>query len=188
MKKSNDIKLTEIRLSGSGGQGLMTVGLLLAKAAVKDGINVTQTKSYGPESRGGASRTDVILSNDTIYYPEATQFDILMALTQEALDKYIDHMKKNAILVADSGFVKNIPRIEAKIYHLPFTEETENKLGTALSANIVALSFLVRKTAIVSEKSLKEVVSQFKPKFAEMNLKAIKLGFSLADKTDLPKK
>jgi 2-oxoglutarate ferredoxin oxidoreductase subunit gamma len=181
MKKKDDIKTTEIRLSGSGGQGLITAGYLLAKAAVLDGINVTQTKSYGPESRGGASRTDVILSNATIYFPEATNFDILLCLTQEALDKYIDHVKNTGILVADSKLVKNIPKIEAKIYSLPFTEKTVQTLGTTLPTNIVALSFLVRKTHLVSEKSLKDVIKQFKPRFAEMNIKAMKLGFALAD-------
>ena len=181
MKKNDERKTTEIRLSGSGGQGLITAGYLLAKAAVLDGINVTQTKSYGPESRGGASRTDVILSNKTIYFPEATFFDILLALTQEALDKYIDHVKPTGILIADKILVKNIPKIESEIYHLPFTEKTREKLGTTLPTNIVALSFIVRKTHIVSEKALKEVIAEFKPRFAEMNLKAMKLGFSLAD-------
>lgn len=181
MKKDNEIKTTEIRLSGSGGQGLITAGFLMAKAAVLDGINVTQTKSYGPESRGGASRTDVILSNATIYYPEATNFDILVTLTQEALDKYIDHVKNTGVLIADSKLVKNIPKIESKIYSLPFTEETQKTLKTTLPTNIVTLSFLVRKTHIISEKSLKEVIKEFKPRFAEMNLKAMKLGFNLAD-------
>ena len=181
MKKNAERKTTEIRLSGSGGQGLITAGYLLAKAAVLDGINVTQTKSYGPESRGGASRTDVILSNSTIYFPEAMNFDILLTLTQEALDKYIDHVKDTGILIADSILVKNIPRIEASVYQLPFTEKTQEKFGTTLPTNIVALSFIVRKTHIVSEKSLKEVIADFKPQYAEMNLKAMKLGFTLAD-------
>ncbi len=181
MKKKIERKTTEIRLSGSGGQGLITAGFLLAKAAVLDGINVTQTKSYGPESRGGASRTDVILSNSTIYYPEATHFDILLTLTQEALDKYIDHVKGSGMLVADSKLVKNIPLVEAKVYKLPFTEKTMEKLGTTLPTNIVALSFIVRKTHIVSEKSLKEVIAQFKPQYGKMNLMAMRLGFTLAD-------
>ncbi len=79
-----EYKKTEIRLSGSGGQGLITAGIILARAAVIDKARVTQTQSYGPESRGGASRADVIIANDDIFYPEATRFDILLALTQEA--------------------------------------------------------------------------------------------------------
>ena len=182
MKQS--IKATELRLSGSGGQGLITAGILLARAAVLDGINVTQTQSYGPESRGGASRADVIISDSAIYFPEATHFDVLMTLTQEACDKYLSQLKDDGILIADTTFVKNIPLVKSAIYELQFTEKTRKAFGTILPTNIVSLAFLVRKTKIVSEKSLKEVVSQFKPRFAEMNLKAIKFGFSLADKSN----
>lgn len=177
-----NIKTTELRLSGSGGQGLITAGILLAKAAVLDGINASQTQSYGPESRGGASRADVIISDSAIYYPEATHFDILLAMTQEACDKYLDNLKNGGILIADTSFIKNIPLVNATVYEVQFTEKTREALASVLSTNIVALAFLVRKTKIVSEKSLKKVVGDFKPRFAEMNMKAIKLGFSLADK------
>jgi len=172
----------EIRLSGSGGQGLITAGIILARAAVLDKMKVTQTQSYGPESRGGASRADVIISNETFYFPEAIHFDILLALTQEACDKYIENLKDNGILIADNTYVKNITYTEAEIFELPFTNIATEKLGTALPTNILSLAFLVRKTKIVSENSLKEAVkNSVKSRYVELNMKALKLGFKLAD-------
>ena len=180
MKKSEFKK--EIRLSGSGGQGLITAGIILAKAAVLDKVIVTQTQSYGPESRGGASRSDVIISDTEFYFPEATRFDILLTLTQEAYDKYSENLKDDGILIADTTHVKNITLLDSVIYELPFTEITSEKLGSKLPTNILALSFLVRKTKIVSDLSLKQaIMSSIKPRYEKMNLKAMKLGFKLAD-------
>jgi len=173
----------EIRLSGSGGQGLITAGIILAKAAILDKKRVTQTQSYGPESRGGASRADVIISNEVFYYPEAVKFDVLVALTQEACDKYSVNLNESGILIADSTFVKNISMMDTEIYELPFTEIATEKLGTALPTNIVSLAFLVKITDIVSLSSLKKaVLASVKPQFRTMNEKALKIGFKLADK------
>ncbi len=173
----------EIRLSGSGGQGLITAGIILAKAAILDKIRVTQTQSYGPESRGGASRADVIISDKELYYPEAVNFDILLSLSQEACDKYSDDLKHDGILIVDSTFVKNIAFMESTVYEFPFTEIAIEKFGSALTTNIIALGFLVKKAGVVSEKSLKEALkSSMKPQFFEMNLKALKIGFKLAEK------
>jgi 2-oxoglutarate ferredoxin oxidoreductase subunit gamma len=174
----------ELRLSGSGGQGLITAGIILAKAAVIDKLNVTQTQSYGPESRGGASRADVIVSNTDFYFPEATNFDILMSLTQEACDKYVVSLKSDGILIADNTNVKNIPMVEAKVYEFPFTDIAIKKLGTSLPTNIMSLGFLVRLTNIVSEKSLKEAVkNSVKSQYVDLNMKALRLGFKLADES-----
>lgn len=173
----------EIRLSGSGGQGLITAGIILAKAAVLDKIQVTQSQSYGPESRGGSSRADVIISNEEFYFPEAVNFDVLLALTQEACDEYSEKLKNTGILIADTTNVKNIVYLNSKVYELPFTEIAMDKLGTILPTNILSLAFLVKITGVVSEASLKKSVSDsFKPQFKNLNLKAIRIGFKLADK------
>jgi len=172
----------ELRLSGSGGQGLITAGIILAKAAVIDNLNVTQTQSYGPESRGGASRADVIISDTDFYYPEATNFDIRMSLTQEACDKYVVSLKSDGILIADNTHVKNIPLVEAKVYECAFTDIALEKLGTSLPTNIMSLGFLVRLTNIVSEKSLKQAVkNSVKSQYVDLNMKALSIGFKLAD-------
>ena len=178
---NNKVFKTEIRLSGSGGQGLITAGIILARAAVLDKVRVTQTQSYGPESRGGASRADVIISNEEFYYPEAVNFDVLLSLTQEACDKYLVNLKDSGILIADTTNVKNIVHTNSKVYELPFTEIAVNKLGTTLPTNILTLAFLVKITGVVSENSLKTAVSQsVKPQFINLNLKALKIGFKLA--------
>ncbi|MCK4956543.1 MAG: 2-oxoacid:acceptor oxidoreductase family protein [Candidatus Cloacimonetes bacterium] len=173
----------EIRLSGSGGQGLITAGIILAKAAVIDGVNVTQTQSYGPESRGGASRADVIISNDEFDFPEATKFNALLSLTQEACDKYSPNLRPGGTLIVDSTFVKNVSIMEGTIYEQPFTQIASEKLGTTLPTNILSLAFMVKITNIVSIAALKEaVIASVKPAYADLNRKAMKLGFDLADK------
>jgi 2-oxoglutarate ferredoxin oxidoreductase subunit gamma len=112
----------EIRLSGSGGQGLILAGIILARAAVIEKRRVTQTQSYGPESRGGYSRADVIISDQEIYFPEATNFNCLLALTQEACDVYLFDLRDNGILIIDTTFVKNLALAAEITYELPFTE------------------------------------------------------------------
>ncbi|HOD18506.1 MAG TPA: 2-oxoacid:acceptor oxidoreductase family protein [Candidatus Cloacimonadota bacterium] len=173
---------TEIRLSGSGGQGLILAGIILAKAAVLEKKRVTQTQSYGPESRGGYSRADVLISDKEILFPEATQFDILMALTQEACDKFIFDIKEKGTLIVDTTFVKNISVLSDNIYEVPFTEVVTEKLGNSITTNICALGFLVKVTGVVKEESLqKAIADSVRPAFLDLNLKAMKLGFELAE-------
>jgi 2-oxoglutarate ferredoxin oxidoreductase subunit gamma len=174
--------MTEIRLSGSGGQGLILAGIILAQAAVIDKKRVTQTQSYGPESRGGASRADVIINDSEIYFPEATHFDVLLALTQEAYDKYINDLKNEGVLIADSTFVKNISVISSTTHEVNFTEVAMQELGSPLPTNIVSLAFLVRLTGLVTKESLETAIrANVKPAFADLNIKAMEIGFRLAD-------
>ena len=102
---------SELRLSGSGGQGLILAGKILAEAAaIYDGKNATQSQSYGPEARGGSSRSEVIISDAEIDYPKAINIDLLLAFTQEACDKYCKDVKENGILLVDSGYVTKVPK------------------------------------------------------------------------------
>lgn len=176
------MKNYEIRLSGSGGQGLILAGIILARAAVIDKRKVTQTQSYGPESRGGSSRADVIISDQDIYYPEAMNFNCLLALTQEACDKYLYDLREEGILIIDTTFVKNLALAAENTYELPFTDIAIDKLGSAISTNILSLSFLVRLTKVVKEASLEQSIREsVKPAFIDLNLKAMHIGFELAD-------
>lgn len=171
----------EIRLSGSGGQGLILAGIILARAAVIDKRKVTQTQSYGPESRGGYSRADVIISDGDIYFPEATNFNCLLALTQEACDKYLFDLRDDGALIIDTTFVKNLAMAAENTYELPFTDIAQEHLGSPISTNILSLSFLVKITKIVSEKSLETSIREtVKPAFVDLNIKAMELGFDLA--------
>lgn len=175
-------KSYEIRLSGSGGQGLILAGIILARAAVIDKHKVTQTQSYGPESRGGYSRADVIISDQDIYFPEATNFNCLLALTQEACDKYLFDLRDTGILIIDTTFVKNLALAADNTYELPFTDIAMEKLGSPISTNVLSLAFLVKVTGIVSQSSLETSLREsVKPAFVDLNLKAMKLGFELAE-------
>lgn len=174
-------KSYEIRLSGSGGQGLILAGIILARAAVIDKHKVTQTQSYGPESRGGYSRADVIISDRDIYFPEATNFNCLLALTQEACDKYLFDLRDTGILIIDTTFVKNLALAADNTYELPFTEIAMEKLGSPISTNVLSLAFLVKVTGIVSESAMETSIREsVKPAFVDLNLKAMKLGLDLA--------
>jgi 2-oxoglutarate ferredoxin oxidoreductase subunit gamma len=176
-------KMSEIRLSGSGGQGLILAGIILARAAVHDKRRVTQTQSYGPESRGGYSRADVIISDSEINFPEATHFDVLMALTQEACDVYLCDLKETGVLIVDTTFVKNISVMTDKTYEVAFTDIATEKFGSPITTNIISLAFLVKVTGIVKEESLQKAISEsVKAAFLDLNIKAMKLGFELASK------
>jgi len=173
----------EVRLSGSGGQGLILAGIILARAAVIEKRRVTQTQSYGPESRGGYSRADVIISDDEIYFPEATNFNCLLALTQEACDVYLFDLRENGILIIDTTFVKNLALAAENTYELPFTDIAQEKLGSPITTNIMSLAFLVKITGIVKEESLKlSIAETVKPAFVDLNHKAMNIDFELARK------
>jgi 2-oxoglutarate ferredoxin oxidoreductase subunit gamma len=172
----------EIRLSGSGGQGLILAGVMLAEAVgVGDGKNAVQTQSYGPEARGGASRSDVVISDGEIYYPKTMKLDLLLALTQEACNKYYGDLKENGILVVDSVMVTQVP---TKKYHgFPFMRLAREEIGHVMVANVIALGAIAELTGIVSQESLKKVVLSRAPRGTEdKNQKALELGFSIARK------
>lgn len=176
------MKNYEVKLSGSGGQGLILAGIILARAAVIDGRRVTQTQSYGPESRGGSSCTDVIISDQEIFFPEAMAFNCLLALTQEACDKFLFDLRETGTLIIDTTLVKNLALAADNTYELPFTDIAIEKLGSAISTNIIALGFMVRLIKVVSEAALEQSLREtVKPAFVDLNVKALHLGFELAD-------
>jgi len=172
----------EICLSGAGGQGLILAGIILAEAAsIYDGKEAVQTQSYGPEARGGASRSEVVISKETVDYPKVIKSNILLALTQTACDKYVKNLSEDGILVADSSIVKEIPSISAKIYQFPITETAQKNLGTKLVTNIISLGIIVGLTEVVSKDAIRKAVfSRVPPKAREVNEKALFLGFDIA--------
>ena len=101
--------MMELRLSGSGGQGLILIGIILAEAAILDNKLAIQSQSYGPEARGGASKAEVIISEKAIHYPKVTEPDLVLAMTQEAAQKYHSDLKPEGTLIVDSTYVKEIP-------------------------------------------------------------------------------
>ncbi|HOD37631.1 MAG: 2-oxoacid:acceptor oxidoreductase family protein [Candidatus Marinimicrobia bacterium] len=173
----------EIRLSGAGGQGLILVGKVLAEAAaIYDGLNATQSQSYGPEARGGASRSEVIISDGDIDYPKAENIDLLLALTQEACDKYIADLKPDGILIVDSQMVTKIPDGNFKVVALPIIQSAVERLGKFVVSNIIALGVIYKLAGIVSEDAIKNAIRARVPKGTEeLNLKAFQTGIELAE-------
>jgi len=166
----------EIRLSGSGGQGLMLAGKLLAEAAaVHEGRNAVQTETYGPEARGGKSKTDVVIADEEIDYPKATAVDVLLAMTQAALDEYGPSLKDGGILLVDSYLVDRVERPNA--VRIPFTRLAIEECGRALFANVVALGAVAEITGIVAWDSIRQAVLARVPKGTEAaNEHALEVG------------
>jgi 2-oxoglutarate ferredoxin oxidoreductase subunit gamma len=166
----------EVRLAGSGGQGLILAGLILAEAAgIHEGRHVCQTQSYGPEARGGASKSEVVLSDAEIDYPKAVKPDILLCLNQKACDAYIFDVKPGGAIVVDSGLVRYIPVSQAVA--IPFTRIAREQVGKTAAANIVALGALAALTGVVSLESLEAAVLARVPKGTEeLNKKALAAG------------
>lgn len=171
----------EVRLSGSGGQGLVLGGVILAEAvALFEGINAVQTQSYGPEARGGASKSEVIISDGDIDYPKATQIDLLLCLTQESCDKYSVDLKKGGILLADSRMVTKLPDEDYIVYHLPIIDTAKEKVGKVFVANIVALGAIAGLLKDVSLENVEKAVLRRVPKGTEnLNRRALALGHEL---------
>ncbi|HHT64163.1 MAG: 2-oxoacid:acceptor oxidoreductase family protein [Bacillota bacterium] len=171
-------KRWEIRLSGTGGQGLILAGIILAEAAIIDGFNAVQSQSYGPEARGGASKAEVIISDEEINYPKIGNAGILLAMSQKAYDKYSPQVQEGATVIIDSTLVKDIKEVEGqKIYRVPITETAKKEAGREMTANIVALGVIVGITGVVSEEAIKEAVLDRIPAGTEeMNIKALSAG------------
>jgi 2-oxoglutarate ferredoxin oxidoreductase subunit gamma len=172
----------EVRLSGSGGQGLIFAGIILAEAAgIHDGKYVCQTQSYGPEARGGASKSEVVISDGEIDYPKAIKPDLLLAMNQKSCDTFFFDLKPKGMLIIDSTFVRQLPTTRA--IGIPFTQISREKLGKEIGANIIALGALAVLSGVVSLSSLEAAVMNRIPKGTEeFNKKALDLGIEAAKK------
>ncbi len=171
--------MKQIRLSGSGGQGVILAAIILAEAAVLEGKYAIQTQAYGPEARGGASKAEVIIAEERVAYPKVTSPDIVLALNQESCDKFGSNLKKGDILIVDTTFVQELPETEAEIVKVPITELARKELGRELFSNIIALGALVGATQVVEREFIEKAVLARVPKGTEeKNMKALELGFS----------
>jgi 2-oxoglutarate ferredoxin oxidoreductase subunit gamma len=170
----------EIRISGLGGQGVILAGEILGRAAVYDGKNVVQTQSYGAEARGSAAKSEVIISNSRIGFPMVRKCDILVAMSQTAVDKHIKDLKEEGFLLVDESFVEKIPPVKAKVFKIPSTKTAETLFKTRLYANIVMLGALTKVSKIFSEESMEKAIVESVPEKArEQNLKAFREGLKL---------
>ena len=137
-----------------------------------------QSQSYGPEARGGASKSEVIISDGPIDYPKVTIVDACLAMTQEAANKYANGIKEGGVLLIDSDFVKDSPTGNFKVYRLPIMRMAKEDIGREIVANVVALGAMVGMTGVVSREAAEEAVLRKVPEaFKDLNKKAFNLGF-----------
>ncbi|MFP4070651.1 MAG: 2-oxoacid:acceptor oxidoreductase family protein [Desulfovibrionales bacterium] len=189
MRQSTPLHRFEIRLSGLGGQGILTLGKIMGGAlALEHGYNVTQTQSYGPEARGGASRSDLVISSEPISYPKPVSLDLLVALSQEACNLYFRMLKTSGVLLVDTSLVSQTP--SNIFWGLPFTEMAKNKVGLVQTTNTVALGALTHFLPFTRPSAMKQSLKRALPaKIVDINIKAFTIGFTKAQKTypDAPK-
>ena len=161
---------------------MILAGIILAEAAaIHDGRHALQSQSYGPEARGGASRSEVIISDEEIDFPEVILPDVLVALSQMAYDKYAADLAKDGLLIVDEEHVREAG--DSHAVRLPVGRIALECSGKAITANTVALGILVGLTGLVSRPALEKAVQAHAPKGTEaMNAKALQAGFEQAEK------
>jgi 2-oxoglutarate ferredoxin oxidoreductase subunit gamma len=169
----------EIRLSGSGGQGLLLSAHILAHALILEGRKVAQSQSYEPTSRGGVSRSDIIVSDGMVDYPLATALDFLLVLDQIAADASDGILKPGATVLVDAARVPTPPEGEFSLYVLPFSD-TAKTIGNERVANMIALGALAGMSGICSRDALEAAIRTDTPeKFLELNLEALERGYRM---------
>ena len=170
----------EVRFSGFGGQGIILSAVIIGRAAVMyDNKYAVQTQVYGPEARGGASMSAVIIDDDPILYPKVTTPDIYVIMSQEGFEKYGADTPADAVMLVDSTLVHSRPK--CRCIEIPATRQAKQVLGKDIVANIVMLGAVVAATHIVTDAALEKAILDSVPKGTEsLNLKAMKMGIDLA--------
>lgn len=176
--------MTEIRISGFGGQGIIRCGYIIGKAAsIYDGKSATLTQSFGPEARGSACSAQVVIEKDRVLYPYITVPNILVAMSQEAYTKFESNLEKNGILLIDQDLVKpEKRRDQIKFYAIPATRIAE-EMGNKIIANIVMLGFFTAMTKVITkEAGRKAIFGSVPERYIELNLKAFDRGYEFGEK------
>jgi len=174
------LQRTEIRIAGLGGQGVVLAGQILGRAAAYSGKNVVQTQSYGAEARGSGAKSEIIVSEDRIGFPMVRKCDVLIAMSQEAVERNIEDLKGNGVLLVDNSIVEKIPETNAKVMKIPASKIAKETVGEKLAANMVMLGALVTSTAVVDTASIEKAISDvLSAKAKASNLQAFKIGLKL---------
>lgn len=168
--------------SGSGGQGVITAAIILAEAAVlHEGLMAVQSQSYGPEARGGATRTDVIIWDSQIHFPKANEPNVLVCLTQEAYNKFYTIIRPGGLLITDSRFVRIERKVDARQVELPMYEKVMETIKRPIVLNICMLGAVVALTEVVQPESVLKVLKDRIPAgFLDINAQALELGMALS--------
>lgn len=167
--------------SGSGGQGVVTAGIVLAEAAVMhENLNAVQTQSYGPEARGGATRSDVIISDSEIYFPKVTQPNILVCLTQEAYNRFYPIVRPGGLLLTDTRTVKLQKKVDARQIELSMFQAVMTQVGKPITYNMCMLGALIGLTELVRTESVLKVLETRVPaEVLGLNREALSLGYEM---------
>jgi len=176
--------LTEIRIAGFGGQGVILSAIVVGKAGciVENGY-ATMTQAFGPEARGGACSAQVILSNEPILYPYVTRPDILVVMSQEAYSLFTPQLKEDGLLIIEQDLVR-VDALPAgvRVYSVPATRLAE-ELGKRMVLNIVMVGFFGAVTGLLNPDSLRKAIADSVPAaFVDLNLKAFDKGFEYGTK------
>ncbi len=172
------MRRSELRIAGTGGQGVVTAGRILAEAAILSGKNATHTQVYGPQSRGGASRSDVVVSNDLIGYPLADEIGLLVVLSGEAYDRYVPELGDLSRMIVDSRCTPE--SLNGNATSLPVVDAARAICGGQLVTGVVALGALQAFSEVVDADALRKAVSARVPaRHIEMNMEALQAGMDM---------
>ena len=174
---------SRIVFSGSGGQGVITAAIILAKAAaIFEGKNAIQSQSYGAAARGGATRTDIVIADSEINFPKVIQPNILVSLTQESYNKFSPIIRPGGLLLVDSKYVTIGKKVDAKHRVLPMFDTVLKEIGKPIVFNICMLGALIGMTKLIKPESILKVLETTIPKdFMEMNKKALEIGMKMGE-------
>lgn len=171
----------EVRLSGTGGQGIILASIILAEAAVLEGKNVVQTQAYGPEARGGASKGEVIIDESEIDFPKVIKPNLLLTMSKQAFERYKDDVAPGGWFICDASVTPYLEKKGIKAYRIPIIQSTRQLFKTDKVVNMVALGVLAELTGVVGKEALKEGITRRTPKGSEkLNLEAFEAGLRLA--------
>jgi 2-oxoglutarate ferredoxin oxidoreductase subunit gamma len=174
----------EIRIGGFGGQGVVTMAVVLGEtAALNDGKFVVQTQSYGPEARGGASKSEIVISDTEIDYPKAIAPDVFVAMSRAAYLEYIHGLKEDGVLIIDEDLVDvegELPK-GVKIYKIPATRIADKEVGSKQATNVVMLGAFTIITKALSVEGLKARIEERWPRFVKSNMLALELGIKAGE-------
>lgn len=171
----------EIRLAGSGGQGINLATIILAEAAVQAGKYTTQSESYGPEARGGSCKAETLIDNVPIGYTKVQTPTLLMAFTQKALDQYTVGLPHSCVVLIDSSLTKPSSVHDSQVISLPFLATARNVIGRVQTANIMALGFINEYLTLFDRDTMVKAVLMHIPKGTDaLNIKALEIGMTMA--------
>jgi 2-oxoglutarate ferredoxin oxidoreductase subunit gamma len=174
----------QIRIGGVGGQGIVLASKLLGvAAALYDGKEAVCTQVYGPEARGGAARSDVVISDEPVDYPFVTEADVLAVLFPEAYSKFRPMLRQGGLLIVDSVLVK-AAEDEENIIRIPATQIAD-EVGNRMARNVVIVGCLIGKTGAVSRDAMVEAIRKsMKAKIVDLNIRALDAGIQFAQEAE----